>query len=192
MSIVADVMAIDARLEFIMNEGGQFEHSDLEEYITEVFQVPQEQLAEKINSYCWLIKSLESNAEKFEDRALALKRRAEADTKKAEWLRYRLMEAMRFLKLETFQARDFPGIKIKNVGGMQKLGLCTLWQSNPELIPDRFKNVTVVPEHEEVAIDNKAIRAAVEKTGILLDTSEPDNPIKLAWLEPRGQKLVIE
>jgi len=194
MSIVADVMAIDQRLEFILGEGGQFEHSDVEEYITEVFQVPQEQLAEKVNSYCWLIASLEANAQKFEDRAEALKARAVADTKKAEWLRGRLMEAMRLLNLEKFETRDFPGIRIKEVGGMQKLSVCTLWQGNLDSVPARFKNETEIPAHVEVSLDNKAIRKALESDGALYDKPDDDEtpPVKLAWLEPRGKKLVIQ
>ena len=192
MHIVADVMAIDARLEFIMNEGKQFEHSDVEEYIEELFQVPIQELRGKVNSYCWLITQLESNAEMFETRAEQIKRRATADTKKAQWLRSRLLVAFEHLKLDHFEAPDFPSIRIKNNGGVQPLVLCSLWETNVELIPDRFKTVETIPEQLVVKIDKKAIRNEIEKNGPILEAEDGQLPNKLAWLGERGRKLVIE
>lgn len=196
MSIVADVKAIDSRLEFIMNEGGEFEGSDIEEYVEQLFQVPMEQLTEKVNSYCWLITELENNAEMFETRAEQIMRRANADTKKAQWLRARLLVALEHLKLDHFEAPDFPRTRIRRNGGVQPLVFCTLWEQDPNLIPAKFKHEEVIPEQTVVKVDKDLIRKEIEAYGPILEVTEDEVPNKfpnkLAWLGERGRKLIIE
>lgn len=197
MSITAEVMECNRRLEWYLEQGhyqgNEIADGDLEEYIAELFQGPKEQLIEKVRSYCWLITSLRANAEKFEDRASALQARAEADTKKADYLTDKMARAFDMIGLEGLDVGDFYP-KFKNAGGVLRVEVCSLWQTDIASVPKQFIRQPPPTIHEP-EIDKDKLREHIEKNGpILLTPKDPNDgpPVVLAGFAKRGKKLVIK
>tara|TARA_B100001123_G_C15047223_1_gene922064 strand:+ start:315 stop:827 length:513 start_codon:yes stop_codon:yes gene_type:complete len=164
-NIADDMIALD---DLLTEVDGDVSDPEVADYVDQLFQENSQNLKQKVENYCWLIREKEARSKALQAEADRLAREAKIETNKAKGLKDRLMfnlERQEIKKVQTDQFR----VSIASNGGKLPLHV------EEHLVPDQFK-VTVLKT------DNQKIRQALEA----------GENLEFAMLGQRGKRLNLK